>query len=45
VLRGTQLHGSVAKVLKVCAEHDVEGIVAKRVESPYRVNARATGAS
>jgi ATP-dependent DNA ligase len=26
----------------VCAEHDVEGIVAKRVDSPYRPGERST---
>jgi len=31
-----QLHGSVADVLAVCREHDVQGMVAKRVDSPYR---------
>jgi bifunctional non-homologous end joining protein LigD len=36
-----QLHGSVAEVLRVCAEHDVEGIVAKRVDSPYRPGERS----
>jgi bifunctional non-homologous end joining protein LigD len=36
-----QLLGSVADVLKVCAEHDVEGIVAKRVDSPYRPGQRS----
>jgi ATP-dependent DNA ligase len=30
-----QLRGSVADVLSVCAEHDVEGVVAKRVDSLY----------
>ncbi len=37
-----QLHGSVADVLRVCAEHDVEGIVAKRVDSPYRPGERSS---
>jgi bifunctional non-homologous end joining protein LigD len=37
-----QLHGSVADVLKVCAEHDVEGIVAKRVDSRYRPGERSS---
>ncbi len=36
-----QLRGSVADVLKACAEHDVEGIVAKRVDSPYRPGERS----
>jgi ATP-dependent DNA ligase len=34
------LHGSVVDVLAACAEHDVEGIVAKRVDSPYRLGQR-----
>ena len=37
-----QLRGSVADVLGVCAEHDVEGIVAKRVDSPYRPGERSS---
>jgi bifunctional non-homologous end joining protein LigD len=37
-----QLHGSVADVLGACAEHDVEGIVAKRVDSPYRPGERSS---
>jgi bifunctional non-homologous end joining protein LigD len=37
-----QLDGSVADVIRVCAEHDVEGIVAKRVDSPYRPGERSS---
>jgi ATP-dependent DNA ligase len=36
-----QSRGSVADVLKACAEHDVKGIVAKRVDSPYRRGERS----
>jgi ATP-dependent DNA ligase len=36
----SQLHGSVSDVLRACAEHDVEGIVAKRVDSRYRPSER-----
>src|SRR5262245_5955853 len=37
-----QLHGSVRHVLDACAEHDLEGIVAKRVDSRYRPGERST---
>jgi bifunctional non-homologous end joining protein LigD len=37
-----QLHGSVVDVLRACAEHDLEGIVAKRVDSPYRPGERSS---
>lgn len=36
-----QLHGSVVDVLAACGEHDVEGIVAKRVDAPYRPGERS----
>jgi bifunctional non-homologous end joining protein LigD len=36
-----QLHGHVVDVLSACREHDVEGIVAKRVDSPYRPGERS----
>jgi bifunctional non-homologous end joining protein LigD len=36
-----QLFGHVADVLAACREHDVEGIVAKRIESPYRPGERS----
>jgi ATP-dependent DNA ligase len=36
------LFGSVLDVLSVCAEHDVEGIVAKRTDSRYRPGERST---
>ena len=36
------LNGSVVDVLGACGEHDVEGVVAKRVESPYRPGERST---
>jgi bifunctional non-homologous end joining protein LigD len=36
-----QLHGSVVDVLAACQQHDVEGIVAKRVESSYRPGERS----
>jgi hypothetical protein len=36
-----QLRGPVADV-GACAEHDVEGIVAKRVDSPYRPGERSS---
>jgi bifunctional non-homologous end joining protein LigD len=35
------LHGSVIDVL-ACGEHDIEGIVAKRVDSPYRPGERSS---
>jgi len=35
------LHGSVVDVLAACSAHDVEGIVAKRVDSPYRPGERS----
>ena len=35
------LRGSVADVLTACGEHDVEGVVAKRVDSPYRPGERS----
>ena len=37
-----QLDGSVLDVLAVCAEHDVEGIVAKRTDSRYRPGERSS---
>jgi bifunctional non-homologous end joining protein LigD len=37
-----QLFGHVADVLAACREHDVEGIVAKRVDSPYRPGERSS---
>jgi bifunctional non-homologous end joining protein LigD len=37
-----QLFGSVLDVLAVCAEHDVEGIVAKRTDSRYRPGERSS---
>ena len=37
----TVLNGSVADVLAACGEHDIEGIVAKRVGSPYRPGERS----
>ncbi len=36
-----QLHGNVVDVLTACREHNVEGIVAKRVESRYRPGERS----
>jgi bifunctional non-homologous end joining protein LigD len=36
-----QLHGTVTDGLNACAEHDVEGIVAKRSDSPYRPGERS----
>jgi bifunctional non-homologous end joining protein LigD len=36
------LNGSVVDVLAVCGEHDIEGIVSKRVESPYRPGERSS---
>ena len=36
-----QLHGTVAEALTACAEHGVEGIVAKRLDSPYRPGERS----
>jgi bifunctional non-homologous end joining protein LigD len=36
-----RLRGSVANVLAACAEHDVEGVVAKRTDSPYRPGERS----
>jgi len=36
-----QLHGRVVDALAACREHDVEGIVAKRVDSPYRPGERS----
>jgi len=36
------LNGSVVAVLAACVEHDIEGIVAKRVDSPYRPGERST---
>lgn len=35
------LHGSVVDVLAACGEQDVEGVVAKRVGSPYRPGERS----
>lgn len=35
------LNGSVVDVLAACGEHDIEGIVAKRVDSPYRPGERS----
>jgi ATP-dependent DNA ligase len=37
-----QLRGAVVDVLRVCAEHDLEGIVAKRVDSRYRAGERSS---
>jgi bifunctional non-homologous end joining protein LigD len=37
-----QLQGRVVDVLAACREHDVEGIVAKRVDSPYRPGERSS---
>jgi len=37
-----QLHGRVIDALAACREHDVEGIVAKRVDSPYRPGERSS---
>ena len=34
-------HGTVADSLNACAEHGVEGIVAKRLDSPYRPGQRS----
>jgi ATP-dependent DNA ligase len=42
VVRGAPTHGSVADVLKACAEHNLDGIVAKRVDSPYRPGERSS---
>jgi len=36
-----QLHGRVVDALAACREHDVEGIVAIRVDSPYRPGERS----
>jgi bifunctional non-homologous end joining protein LigD len=36
-----QLHGSARHVLDACAEHDLEGIVAKRIDSRYRPGERS----
>jgi bifunctional non-homologous end joining protein LigD len=36
------LHGSVIDVLAARGEHDIEGIVAKRVNSPYRPGERSS---
>jgi bifunctional non-homologous end joining protein LigD len=36
------LNGSVVDVLAACGEHDVEGMVAKRVDSPYRPGERSS---
>jgi bifunctional non-homologous end joining protein LigD len=36
-----QLHGRVRDVLDACAEHDLEGFVAKRIDSPYRPGERS----
>jgi ATP-dependent DNA ligase len=41
VVHSPQLHGTVTDALHACAEHDVEGIVAKRVDSPYRPGERS----
>jgi ATP-dependent DNA ligase len=35
------LNGSVVDVFSACGEHDIEGIVAKRVDSPYRPGERS----
>jgi len=35
------LNGSATDVLAACTEHDLEGIVAKRVDSPYRPGERS----
>jgi ATP-dependent DNA ligase len=35
------LNGSVADVLAACGEHDLEGIVAKRVDSRHRPGERS----
>jgi len=37
-----QLHDRVIDALAACREHDVEGIVAKRVDSPYRPGERSS---
>jgi bifunctional non-homologous end joining protein LigD len=37
-----QLFGHVADVLAACREHDVEGIVAKRIDSLYRPGERSS---
>ena len=37
-----QLFGHVSDVLAACREHDVEGIVAKRIGSPYRPGERSS---
>jgi bifunctional non-homologous end joining protein LigD len=37
-----QLHGTVHDALDACRAHDVEGVVAKRVGSPYRPGERST---
>jgi bifunctional non-homologous end joining protein LigD len=37
-----QLQGRVVDVLAACPEHDVEGIVAKRVDSAYRPGERSS---
>jgi hypothetical protein len=37
-----QLRATVADVLAACREHDVEGIIAKRVDSPYRPAERSS---
>jgi len=36
------LDGSEVAVLAACVEHDIEGIIAKRVDSPYRPGERST---
>jgi bifunctional non-homologous end joining protein LigD len=36
-----QLFGNVTDILAACREHDVEGIVAKRIDSPYRPGERS----
>ena len=37
-----QLYGSVLDVMSACVEHDVEGVVAKRTDSPYRPGERSS---
>jgi len=36
-----QLFGRVANVLEACREHDLEGIVAKQIDAPYRPGERS----
>jgi bifunctional non-homologous end joining protein LigD len=36
-----RLHRHVVDVLTACRDHDIEGIVAKRVDSPYRPGGRS----